>query len=390
MAEAAARAKQPSHPQTAHPTQPPGPKVEEKTAERPDSNDSAVATTYILVAREAVDPLTLALDAEQRLEQSNPAEAAVEAIEIAAPPQVPANDQLFAVSDLSFAARVSGKDGVALGELSGKDGVAAGDSKDDATGTDTPGLMETIDSGIGPELQAPPRTEAGPKPLADAHVAARNYQAAAGRDERLSREPLPAGAEEEGSHDTGAAVRAGATTSSFQMPAPARTVAAEVTPHTVNHIEQIRGPENPVTETTISREPLRDLSLRISEAGHESIDVKIVERGGDIRVAVRTSDIDLSHNLRNGLSDLVARLDRIGYQAETRRPAETAGSGAEHSNWRGSGGDAQARHGNAGSSSGSSHGHHQERQPRPQPQWLEEMQQGLTSSERVQFPWLRP
>jgi hypothetical protein len=65
---------------------------------------------------------------------------------------------------------------------------------------------------------------------------------------------------------------------------------------------------------------VRDISLNLSTKD-QNVQVRLSERGGELQVTVRTPDSTLSHGLREGLSDLVGRLERGGYRAETWQPA---------------------------------------------------------------------
>jgi len=65
---------------------------------------------------------------------------------------------------------------------------------------------------------------------------------------------------------------------------------------------------------------VHDISLNLSTKD-QNVQVRLSERGGELQVTVRTPDSTLSHGLREGLSDLVGRLERGGYRAETWQPA---------------------------------------------------------------------
>jgi hypothetical protein len=64
----------------------------------------------------------------------------------------------------------------------------------------------------------------------------------------------------------------------------------------------------------------RDVSVRLSD-GPRSVDIRMAERSGEIRVVVHTPDRDLATSLRGDLPDLVGRLRQSGFQAEAWRPA---------------------------------------------------------------------
>ena len=84
---------------------------------------------------------------------------------------------------------------------------------------------------------------------------------------------------------------------------------------------------DPKQSNPVSPKGLRDLAVRLSDGKDERVDVRVTERSGEVRVSVRSSDADLAHNLRDGLSSLVGRLENKGYQTEVFRPGE---SSADH------------------------------------------------------------
>ncbi len=67
--------------------------------------------------------------------------------------------------------------------------------------------------------------------------------------------------------------------------------------------------------------PLKDLSMQVRQSNQESVELRVVEREGELHVAVRTGDADLAHGLRQGLPELVDRLDQSGFRTEAWRPA---------------------------------------------------------------------
>jgi hypothetical protein len=67
--------------------------------------------------------------------------------------------------------------------------------------------------------------------------------------------------------------------------------------------------------------PLKDLSVQVGQSGQESVELRVIEQEGELRVAVRTGDADLAHGLRQGLPELVDHLDQGGFRAEAWRPS---------------------------------------------------------------------
>jgi hypothetical protein len=64
---------------------------------------------------------------------------------------------------------------------------------------------------------------------------------------------------------------------------------------------------------------VRDISLNLSTKD-QNVQVRLSERAGELHVTVRTPDATLTHGMREGLSDLVSRLEHGGYRAETWQP----------------------------------------------------------------------
>lgn len=71
----------------------------------------------------------------------------------------------------------------------------------------------------------------------------------------------------------------------------------------------------------------RDVSLHLAD-GESSVDIRMAERAGEIRVTVHTPDRDLANSLRADLPDLVGKLRQSGFQAEVWRPAAATQSDA--------------------------------------------------------------
>jgi len=66
------------------------------------------------------------------------------------------------------------------------------------------------------------------------------------------------------------------------------------------------------------------VSLHMAE-GETSVDIRMAERGGEIRVTVHTPDHELANSLRVDLPDLVGKLRQSGFQAEAWRPTQSDG-----------------------------------------------------------------
>ena len=63
----------------------------------------------------------------------------------------------------------------------------------------------------------------------------------------------------------------------------------------------------------------REISLHVGSGGHR-VDLRIIDRGGAVHVAVRTPDSNLSNALRQDLPELSSRLERSGFRTEAWHP----------------------------------------------------------------------
>jgi hypothetical protein len=108
----------------------------------------------------------------------------------------------------------------------------------------------------------------------------------------------------------------------------------------------------------------RDVSLHLAD-GDSSVDIRMAERAGEIRVTVHTPDRDLANSLRADLPDLVGKLRQTGFQAEAWRPAAaTPPDGGRRS---GSDGSPSQEHSPGNRRDGRQQP--QQQQPKDQPRW---------------------
>lgn len=86
--------------------------------------------------------------------------------------------------------------------------------------------------------------------------------------------------------------------------------------------EPVQPQDPPASET-------RDIALTVAvrpsgRATSQPIAVRLTEQGGEIRLTVRSADPQLVESLRGGLPELVARLERSGFELHNWTPAEVA------------------------------------------------------------------
>jgi hypothetical protein len=79
-------------------------------------------------------------------------------------------------------------------------------------------------------------------------------------------------------------------------------------------------PEIIETKPALPPQPTREISMRLTQADSPAVDIRVIDRAGTVRVAVRTADADLAQNLQSGLGELVHRLEHRGFEAEVWTP----------------------------------------------------------------------
>ena len=89
-------------------------------------------------------------------------------------------------------------------------------------------------------------------------------------------------------------------------------------------------PLNPTSKVT-------DVSMiipvpRADSTGDDRIAIRMLQRGAEIHVSVRTPDTQLAQSLRQDLSKLATGLDQGGFRTETWRPAATTSTAQSNSN----------------------------------------------------------
>jgi hypothetical protein len=116
----------------------------------------------------------------------------------------------------------------------------------------------------------------------------------------------------------------------------------------------------------------QEIAIRIAQPDASTIDLRVVERSGELHVDVRTSDAAMQTSLRQDLGTLTGSLERAGYHSETFTPSSTLNRTAS-STQTGHQDDGQDSSQNRGGSGDFSGGRRQQQQKRPST-WLEELE----------------
>jgi hypothetical protein len=70
-------------------------------------------------------------------------------------------------------------------------------------------------------------------------------------------------------------------------------------------------------------EPLKQISIQVGQQPQERVDLRVIERSGELHVAVRAANPEVAQGLRQGLPELVGRLEQSGFRSEAWRPGGT-------------------------------------------------------------------
>jgi hypothetical protein len=153
----------------------------------------------------------------------------------------------------------------------------------------------------------------------------------------------------------------------FDSPA----VEQEVTPAPVTQVHAAEAADQP--------KPLNSIAVQVGETGAQKVLVRVVQEPGEVRLAVRTSDPELSRGLQQGLTELVGKLQESGYRAESWKPVQAAAQTTPAAEGQSS--PSNSRHGDGQPQPGGSNqdnqgrNHHQSNRPR----WVEELETSLAS-----------
>ena len=119
----------------------------------------------------------------------------------------------------------------------------------------------------------------------------------------------------------------------------------------------------------VKNAPLREIAVRLPGNTDAPVDLRIAEDRGKLHVEVRTSDPELASSLRDNVGDLVQKLDRTGYRAESVSTHEQVRSAAATTRQDSDNGGQPGGQGGGQTGQGHQHGHGRGNRPR----WLEEI-----------------
>ena len=129
-------------------------------------------------------------------------------------------------------------------------------------------------------------------------------------------------------------------------------------------------------------DPLNRISIQVGQSANEKVVVRLVQQGGELRLAVRTDNADLARGLQQSLPDLVGKLQENGYRTEAWKPAQaptTAPATAETKNASNHSGQGDAQSQAGGSQQD---GRHQQNNPSNRPRWVAELENRLADKDQ--------
>jgi hypothetical protein len=130
------------------------------------------------------------------------------------------------------------------------------------------------------------------------------------------------------------------------------------------------------------------MDLRVHGQQNERVDIRLVARGNEVQVTVKTASPGLTSELREGLQDLVRTLKDSGFQTEAWKPLPPGSPSSSANNNSGAQHERAPEGGQGGKESAS--GWQQEnrggrgRQDTP-PRWVEELEASSASAPKTNW-----
>lgn len=199
----------------------------------------------------------------------------------------------------------------------------------------------------------------------------------------------PVVARTEGAQDTEATTPQTAQAAPGSLPVPAPVAGNTAGVHTPSPVKTTAEPGTPQLPEPQGEpgvgagDSVHNISLRLTNADQSAVQVRLSERAGELHVSVRTPDVSLTRGLRDGLPDLMGKLQINGYKAETWQPGGN-GNWAGQDRGQDTGSQQQQRNGNGSGSQGQQQNSQNQQQDEQTPQWVGELE---TSIQRSNNSW---
>lgn len=153
--------------------------------------------------------------------------------------------------------------------------------------------------------------------------------------------------------------------------APSATVTEPASAHTPQTAAQTEIPGH--TDPTAKTGTANELSFSVSASDRQKVEIRVMDRAGEVRVSVRTPNEDLANTLRGDLGSLTGKLSQSGYATEAFAPASHSGEFSRQQS--GSSPDQQQPGGQNGNAYRQGQQQSSQQQGRSgRPAWLEELE----------------
>lgn len=131
---------------------------------------------------------------------------------------------------------------------------------------------------------------------------------------------------------------------SAQSPAPAEA-STSAAPRSVSAAPPTAAVEPVAQPAEKPAAPMNEITLHVSNADQTSTSIRMVDRSGELHVAVRASDPQMAESLRGNVEQLTSKLSSNGFSAEVYKPsAITAAARTQESSQQMSQGQQGSRH----------------------------------------------
>jgi len=171
-------------------------------------------------------------------------------------------------------------------------------------------------------------------------------------------------AEQSGEHSERAESQIQAAPSaSVEQFAAARADAA----HAIDQPVSVRSADIDQTPAHPANNTIRDIRMQVIGSDDQRVDVRVMDRGGELRVSVRADDPSLVRSLQDNVADLSTRLDQAHFQSEVWTPRTQAISQTDSASTNG------RTFSNGGETSGGGgQGQQQNGRQHQQPSWMDD------------------
>ncbi len=174
-----------------------------------------------------------------------------------------------------------------------------------------------------------------------------------------------------------------------QVPAAAAATPATSEPAAAPRAETVHAIDQPgdIRSADIDQAPaganaaaVRDVRLQVAGADNQRVDVRVMDRGGELRVSVRADDPSLVRSLQDNVADLSTRLDQAHFRSEVWTPRTQAIEQTDSASTNG-----RTFSNGSGASEGDGRGQQQNGRQQ-QPAWVDDFDEGPTGQNSGSTP----